>query len=285
MNYQNSTKIYRSSIHMEQKNYSKERLKRNSNFLGAPIDQIEADLKDPSKRYQPFARWWWFGSAITEEELEYELNQMDKKHFGGVEIQPIYSALKEDALEGKKLIEWLSPKWLKLVDFTIKTCKKLKIKVDLTFGSGWPFGGPHISKDMASSRLKSKKVSIWGGKQITIPISKLCPEDRPLIAVVAIKSYLIKKKHDSVTDLTSNIKKNGLVWNAPKGHWLIFGFYVGLTNQKVKRATPGAEGLVMDHLSKDAFIIHANHIENALNQKFMGDFGKYFRAFFCDSWE
>ena len=37
---------------------------------------------------------------------------------------------------------------------------------------------------------------------------------------------------------------------APAGKWKVIALYIGKTRQKVKRAAPGGEGYVMNHLSK-----------------------------------
>ena len=51
------------------------------------IHQIEEHLSNPPKYYRPFVRWWWFGNALTKEEITREMNLMVLKGIGGVEIQ------------------------------------------------------------------------------------------------------------------------------------------------------------------------------------------------------
>ena len=42
-------------------------------------------------------RWWWFGPAVTDEELARELEVMKAGGIGGVEVQPVYPV----ALDGE----------------------------------------------------------------------------------------------------------------------------------------------------------------------------------------
>ena len=41
---------------------------------------------------RPWTRWWWLGSAVTEQGLRRHLQQFAEIGIGGVEIQPIYES-------------------------------------------------------------------------------------------------------------------------------------------------------------------------------------------------
>ncbi|MBD3186034.1 glycoside hydrolase, partial [Candidatus Bathyarchaeota archaeon] len=97
-------------------------------------------------------RWWWFSTA-SKEEIRREMSEMASKGVGGVEIQPIYTALEGFAIDGWENIEWLSPEWIDMVECAVEEGKKQGMQVDLTFGSGWPFGGPYIDEKHSSTRL------------------------------------------------------------------------------------------------------------------------------------
>jgi hypothetical protein len=66
------------------------------------------------------------------------LAQYCEAGFGGVEICPIYGVKGYE----DRFIPFLSPEWLDLLAHTILTARKLGMEVDLTTGTGWPFGGP-----------------------------------------------------------------------------------------------------------------------------------------------
>ncbi len=105
---------------------------------------------DPAK---PWTRWWWMGSAVDEKELTRHLEAYAKAGLGGVEICPIYGARGyEDAY-----VQFLSPRWRQLLRHTLKEACRLGVGVDLTLGTGWPYGGPMVSKRNAPKRLKVEK--------------------------------------------------------------------------------------------------------------------------------
>lgn len=103
-------------------------------------------------------RWWWFGPAVTKAELERELKAMQAGGLGGVEIQPVYPLTLDDPARGLKNLKFLSPEFLEALRFAADKGRELGLRVDLTLGSGWPYGGPHIAREMAAPRLRVEKL-------------------------------------------------------------------------------------------------------------------------------
>lgn len=102
-------------------------------------------------------RWWWFGPAVTKAELERELRAMQAGGIGGVEIQPVYPYSVDDPAKGVRNLTYLSPEFLDALQFATAKARELGLRVDLTLGSGWPYGGPHIPLDQAAGRLRIEK--------------------------------------------------------------------------------------------------------------------------------
>src|SRR5579872_554095 len=100
-------------------------------------------FKDPLPIYRPFVRWWWNGDKVEKAELARELRLMKEAGIGGVEINPIKFPARTDDL-GKPSIEWLSPEWIDLLQFTLKEAASLGLTCDLIVGSGWPFGAEYL---------------------------------------------------------------------------------------------------------------------------------------------
>jgi hypothetical protein len=98
---------------------------------------------------RPWTRWWWFGSCVAEGEITRQLEALREAGFGGVEIQPIYAPADPPV----KPIPYLSPAWMRMLEHTLREAARLDIGVDLTMGSGWPWGGPWIGADHAACRL------------------------------------------------------------------------------------------------------------------------------------
>src|SRR5690606_1924957 len=111
------------------------------------------------KEMKPWTRWWWMGSAVNERDLQWHLKHFDEQGFGGVEIAPIYGAKGfED-----EYISYLSPQWMEMLDYLIAQSDSLGLGVDMTNGTGWPFGGPHITPDVAAGRLFIQSYEITAG--------------------------------------------------------------------------------------------------------------------------
>jgi alpha-L-rhamnosidase len=99
---------------------------------------------------KPWAYWWWMGSAVNEADISRNLEDVRKAGFGGLHIIPIYGVKGEEA----KFIPHLSPKWLEMLDFTTQKATQLGLGIDMTLGTGWPFGGAQVSEADAAKAFK-----------------------------------------------------------------------------------------------------------------------------------
>ncbi|MEX2595089.1 MAG: glycosyl hydrolase [Anditalea sp.] len=79
---------------------------------------------------------------------------------GGVEIAPIYGAKGYE----DRYLDFLSEEWLNILKYTVEKAKSLDMGVDLTQGTGWPFGGPQVTEDAAASRILIQEYQISDGK-------------------------------------------------------------------------------------------------------------------------
>ncbi|MFD2936930.1 glycosyl hydrolase [Spirosoma flavum] len=117
---------------------------------------------------RPWTYWWWMGSAVTEPDITYQLEQFARAGIGGVHIIPIYGVKGYE----KQFIPFLTDRWLAVFAHTVREGKRLGLGVDLTTGTGWPFGGPHVSPDMAAKEWKinnDKLTSIPTKQQVKRP--------------------------------------------------------------------------------------------------------------------
>src|ERR1051325_1898766 len=64
---------------------------------------------------KPWTRWWWEGSAVTKNDLTWNLEQYQKAGLGGVEITPIYGVYGYE----KSFINFLSPQWMDVFTHTL----------------------------------------------------------------------------------------------------------------------------------------------------------------------
>jgi len=181
---------------------------------------------------KPWAYWWWPGSAVTEIGITHNLEAFSKAGFGGLHIIPIYGAKGYEA----QFQPYLSPGWQQKFAFVLKEAKRLHLGIDLTLGTGWPLGGPQIRKQDAAKSYKIDEVNLKPGQNWVVPL------EAKAASVYVNKVF--------VEDVVAT-KKSSYQVGAEGAQ--VFVFLEVLTNQQVKRAAPGAEGLVMDHFSKSAF--------------------------------
>ena len=98
-------------------------------------------------------RWWWFGPAATDAELARELEQMKSAGIGGVEIATLYPLALNDPASGFHNYDFVSDEHLAHLRFAAEKARSLGLRMDVTLGSGWPFGGPHIPVTRGCGRL------------------------------------------------------------------------------------------------------------------------------------
>lgn len=222
---------------------------------------------------KPFTRWWWMGSAVDKENLKSNLIALQKVGIGGVEIAPIYGVKGEE----DNFIDYLSPKWMQMLDYTIKTADSLGMQVDLTLGTGWPYGGPQVTPEYAATKLITQTYNVKKGKKLNETITvKDEKEKQP----ATLKYLLAYGDNGTYIDLTSKLKGNQILWKAKKENYTVYAVFVGKTGQKVKRAAPGASGFTLDHYSTAALKTYVKPFDEAL----IGFDGKI-RSIFNDSYE
>lgn len=124
--------------------------------MGAPnaLDGLRTGFSQPPANARIMMRWWWFGSAVTPQGLERDLRAMKAAGIGGVEIQPVYPLALDSPDKGIRNLPFLSPEFLQTLKLTAEKSHELGLRTDLTLGSGWPYGGPYITPQLAATRLR-----------------------------------------------------------------------------------------------------------------------------------
>lgn len=161
---------------------------------------------------KPWTYWWWMGSAVTKADITAQLEYFSKSGLGGVHIIPIYGVKGYE----KAAISFLGNQWLEVMQHTVREGKRLGLGVDMTTGTGWPFGGPNVTAASAAQTM-------------------------------------------TVIDGKPSVKPSG---------------------QKVKRAAPGGEGLVLDPFNANGMAEYLARFDSAFNKT-----SEKPRAMYNDSYE
>jgi hypothetical protein len=218
------------------------------------------------KETKPWTRWWWMGSAVDSAGLTNALNTYSEAGFGGVEIAPVYGAKGFES----KYVDFLSPQWMHLLNITTRQATRLHMGVDLTTGTGWPFGGPQIDLSHAAAKMEVKVLRQY--------IDQALPEK--IDTTIGTLQALVAYKGQTIEPILDKVKDGTLHWEYPAGNISVYALYSTHTKQKVKRAAPGGEGYTLDHLSHEAVQVYLHRFDTAFKAKVPG-----IRAFYNDSYE
>jgi len=228
-----------------------------------------------TKTTKPWTRWWWMGSAVDERNLDKVLNTYRDAGFGGLEITPIYGAIGFE----KRYIDFLSPAWMRMLNFTVQKANSLGMGVDMNTGTGWPFGGSQVTHEDAASKLIIQTYRMEAGKNFDEKI--ILKDEKQVQAGAQLQAVTAYSDKGEVIPLLEKIDPAGkLNWVPASGKWELYVVFSGKTLQMVKRAAPGGEGLVMNHLNKKAVDDYLKRFDEAFHGHAPG-----IRSFFNDSYE
>ena len=233
-----------------------ERMLCASALLLLPLGSIAQEWPELTQTAKPAARWWWLGSAVDEENLSYNMEEYAKAGLGELEITPIYGVQNNEDNE----LSFLTPEWMRALEYTQTKGSEVGIRIDMSTGTGWPFGGPETSQYDAATKAIFEQYTLQGGKTVELAIAVSNKKDAPSSILHKVMAYQ-GNKHIDVTKKCD--EKGVLRWQAPEGEWQVIVLFVGKTRQAVKRAAPGGEGYVIDHLSKGAVKRYLSRFEKA----------------------
>jgi hypothetical protein len=215
-------------------------------------------------------RWWWFGPSVTRPELERELTAIADAGLGGVEVAYVYPL-------ATATTEFGSDAFLANLRFAAERAHELGLRFDLTLGSGWSFGGPHIPAELAARQLHWERREP-GPEPLQVPRVSPWPGDELVAAYIGAGS--LQEQPQSYEQLP--VVDGRIMINTGKGPRVVLLGYARLTGQHVKRAAAGAEGPVLDHYSAAATEAHLHAVGDpmldAIPAELVG-------SVFCDSLE
>jgi hypothetical protein len=244
--------------------------------------ELSQSFTHPPDDSRIMVRWWWFGPAVTKSEIKQELEQMKAAGVGGVEIATLYPLALDDPQTGFHNFAFLSDEHIDVLRYAASEAGRLGLRVDLTLGSGWPFGGPHIPITQAAGAMRVETVLIPpGSSSVAMPS---IGTGEYLAAVFLAPGTAGALDFHQAKQIPNRGVENGRLpvateSNAP--HSAIF-FISSRTGMTVKRPAVGAEGFVLDHYDENAIETHLHAVGDRLLEAF-ADHAPY--AVFSDSLE
>ena len=236
-------------------------------FAGQPLSANAPYWPQTTRESRPWAYWWWMGSAVDKTNLTRELQRYSEAGLGGVHIIPIYGAKGFET----NFIKYLTPRWLEMLDYTVRQANRLDMGVDMTTGTGWCFGGPHVTDQEANASVVEKVFQVKPGHSLD---EKFPPK--------SIQTLMAFSSQGQRLDLTRLLNASGAVhWTAPAGNWQVYAISQRPSGQKVKRAAPGGEGHMLNLFYPQAM----RHYLGWFDSAFAHYNGLKPRAMYQDSYE
>jgi hypothetical protein len=238
--------------------------------LSQDISSLQKQFVNPPDDSRIMMRWWWFGPSVTRDRLEREMVLMKEGGIGGFEVQPVYPLDLDDERKGIRNLRYLSDEFLDAIRFSAAKARELGLRMDLTLGSGWPYGGPHVPISQAASMLRVQRTRVVDGSR-RVPVPDLSTGE----SLIAAFDSSTKQE---LTDFT-----DGALWlTEAKSGTEVWFFIASRTGQMVKRPAYGAEGYVMDHYDRASLDNYLKKVADPM-MKAVGTNIPY--AVFCDSLE
>ncbi len=255
-------------------------LPRSAAQNGKNLEPLEKSFANPPDNCRIMMRWWWFGPAVTKPELQRELEQMKAEGIGGVEIATLYPLALDDPKTGFHNQRFLSDEHLDAIRFVAASARNLGLRVDITLGSGWPFGGPHIPVTQAAGMLRVESILV-STRADSIAVPDISAGEQLIAAFLAPVTNGQLSLRDAKQ--VSKIVNGRLLISPPRSvtNDVIF-FISSRTGMTVKRPAIGAEGFVLDHYDRSAIETHLHAVGDRLLEAF-GNQPPY--AVFSDSLE
>src|SRR5437870_10201009 len=148
------------------------------------LTELQRGFERPPDDAKIMMRWWWFGPAVTKAELEHEMRLMKEGGIGGFEVQAVYPLLPDDPTKGIKNLPFLSDEFIDALRFVSAKARELGLRMDLTLGSGWPYGGSQVSISDAAGMLRTERVKTAGNPR-RIPIPSITAGEKLLAVFLA----------------------------------------------------------------------------------------------------
>ncbi len=271
------------------------------------ITTLRQTFLNPPDNAKPMMRWWWFGVAVEKPEILRELQQMKADGIGGVELAFVYPQVVDDPSKGLVNEPFVSPKMLDNVRYAQTEARKLGLRVDVTLGSGWPYGGPATTLAEAATRLRTAELPV--SANATSVVKPTLDEGESFIsaAIANLRSSstedpthcgfaygtvcgspTVPAPHtktitwDAATATPLDLSASPITFPSSDKPRVALFFIQSHTRQVVKRAAVGAEGWVLDPFSHDAVATHLKTVGEPLVKAF-GATPPY--AIFSDSLE
>jgi hypothetical protein len=205
---------------------------------------------------------------------------MKEGGIGGFEVQPVYPLALDNPPEDIRNFPFLSDEFLAALQFTSAKARELGLRMDLTLGSGWPFGGKQVPARDAAGMLRMERLSIPdGARHLKLPHTAEVEKFLAAFLCRIQDGAIVDTEIRELTDIN-----NGTIAlpDGLQGTHQALVFISSRSLMMVKRAANGAEGFVLNHYDRNAVELYLKNVGDRLMQALQPHPP---HAIFCDSLE
>lgn len=212
---------------------------------------------DPPLAARPSVLWAWLNGFVDRDQLTRELEELKAKGFGGAIIWDVGSLR-----DPKKIIPagpaFLGPESVASLSHAIDEAGRLGLELGLFASSSWNAGGAWIKPENASRQLLCRQIEVRGPGRVRmeIPLPDGVTDHWRDVAVLAVLP-----EGGPAVDISPNMDPRGrLDWEAPEGISRIMRIVASNTGQTLECPSPNSDGLIIDHLSREAAAVDMTYI-------------------------
>jgi hypothetical protein len=216
----------------------------------------EKEFFDPPLSARPGVLWPWLNGSVDRNQQTRELEELKAKGFAGAIIWDVGSLS-----DPRKIIPagpaFLGPESVASISHAIDQAGRLGLELGLFASSSWNAGGAWIKPENASRQLLCRKIEVQGPGRIraTVPLPDGVTAHWKDVAVLAVPAG------GAAVDISDRMDPQGrLEWDAPAGASKIMRIVASNTGQTLECPSPNSDGLIIDHLSREAATVDMTYI-------------------------
>ncbi|MCX6574757.1 MAG: glycosyl hydrolase [Candidatus Aminicenantes bacterium] len=216
----------------------------------------EKGFFDPPLSARPSVLWAWLNGYVDRDQLTRELEELKAKGLAGAIIWDVGSLS-----DPRKIIPagpaFLGPESVGSISHAIDQAGRLGLELGLFASSSWNAGGGWIKPENASRRLLCRQIEVRGPGRVrtTVPLPDGVTAYWKAVAVLAVPAG------GAAIDISGRMDSEGrLDWDAPAGGSRIMRIVASNTGQTLECPSPNSDGLIIDHLSRDAATVDMTYI-------------------------
>jgi hypothetical protein len=230
----------------------------------------EEAFRNPPLAARPSALWAWLNGHVDHAQITRELEEMKAKGMRGAIIWDVGAIADPD-----KLIPvgpaFLGPESLAAIHHVMDECTRLGLETGLFASSSWNAGGPWVTPPDSGKELRWSETRVAGPAEFSaiLPMPEKARDPFEDVAVLAVPQANGRTIADPAASirLTDRLAPDGrLTWSAPPGEWSLLRFVANRSGEHLKIPSPKSNGLLVDHLSRQATDVHFNHILDTIGR-------------------